>query len=61
MMNQILQQDREMVRSFFIKHWGSPQMVVSSGSYQCDELEGLYVKDDEGNIHALLTYMIRSG
>ncbi|QPC45851.1 GNAT family N-acetyltransferase [Mangrovibacillus cuniculi] len=60
-MIQIQQKDRDMVRSFFIKHWGSPQMVVSSGNYQCDELEGMYVKDDEGNIHALLTYMIRSG
>lgn len=34
----IKQLNRAMVNQFFTNHWGSPQMVVSTGIYNCSEL-----------------------
>ncbi|WP_251131618.1 GNAT family N-acetyltransferase [Exiguobacterium sp. S3] len=49
---------QEDIRNFFVKHWGSTQMVVSSGTYDCAELEGfVYMKTNQ--IHDLVTYVIR--
>ncbi|MFN3632845.1 MAG: GNAT family N-acetyltransferase, partial [Exiguobacterium profundum] len=49
---------QEDIRNFFVKHWGSTQMVVSSGTYDCAELEGfVYMKTNQ--IHGLVTYVIR--
>ncbi|WP_175615841.1 GNAT family N-acetyltransferase [Piscibacillus halophilus] len=48
---------KETLTQFFTKHWGSPQMVVSSGIYQCDELDG-FVVIEEGEIMGLITYII---
>jgi len=45
---------QEDIRNFFVKHWGSTQMVVSSGTYDCAELEGfVYMKTNQ--IHGLVT------
>lgn len=51
--------DHSRVKEFFIKHWGSPVMVVSTGVYHCDQLDGLAVIDEDGEIIALLTYVTR--
>ncbi|MDA5559776.1 GNAT family N-acetyltransferase [Exiguobacterium sp. MMG028] len=49
---------QEQVQDFFIKQWGSSQMVVSSGTYDCAKLEGfVYMKSNQ--IHGLVTYVIR--
>ncbi|WP_261375897.1 hypothetical protein [Brevibacillus brevis] len=30
--------DKNIITEFFIQHWGSPQMVISSGVFQRDAL-----------------------
>jgi len=51
--------DKTILQHFFKEHWGSPQMVISSGIFQCDELDG-YVMLDEGNrIVGLITYIMK--
>lgn len=50
--------DRSTVRQFFITHWGSPQMVVSTGVYDCSELDGFAAVQGSGKIVGLITYMI---
>ncbi|KGR76270.1 GNAT family N-acetyltransferase [Ureibacillus sinduriensis] len=45
---------------FFKLHWGSPQMVISSGVYDCSELDGFAVlKGDE--MIGLITYIVENG
>ncbi|MCQ5454621.1 GNAT family N-acetyltransferase [Bacillus paralicheniformis] len=46
------------VTAFFHKHWGSPDMVNSHGTFRCDELEGFAVTDEKGDIKGLITYFI---
>jgi GNAT superfamily N-acetyltransferase len=52
-------EDRPKVKEFFKKQWGSSQMVISTGVYHCDELDGLVVFADNGEIIGLLTYVKR--
>lgn len=48
--------NRSAVKAFFIEHWGSSVMVISSGSFTIQELEGfLYVV--EGSIVGLISYV----
>jgi ribosomal protein S18 acetylase RimI-like enzyme len=51
---------REAVRDFFIDHWGSPQMVVYTGIYNCSELDGFAVLNDNQEIIGLITYIIKA-
>ncbi|WP_044893946.1 GNAT family N-acetyltransferase [Bacillus alveayuensis] len=51
--------DRTTVKEFFKTQWGSPQMVISTGVYHCDELDGLAVFGENGEIIGLLTYVKR--
>lgn len=45
---------QEDIHNFFVKHWGSTQMVVSSRTYDCAELEGfVYMKVNQ--IHDAVT------
>nr|WP_214740597.1 GNAT family N-acetyltransferase [Exiguobacterium sp. s48] len=54
----ILSSMQEDIRNFFVEQWGSSQMVVSSGTYDCAKLEGfVYMKSNQ--IHGLVTYVIR--
>jgi hypothetical protein len=32
--------DKLKINHFFIKHWGSPEVVISSGTFQCNKLDG---------------------
>ncbi|TFB22843.1 GNAT family N-acetyltransferase [Filobacillus milosensis] len=45
------------LNQFFEKHWGSPKMVTSTGVYQCNELDGYAVIEDN-EIVGLITYVI---
>ncbi|MGG3998776.1 GNAT family N-acetyltransferase [Anoxybacillus kestanbolensis] len=51
--------DRIKVQQFFINHWGSPQMVVSTGVYDCSELDGFAAIQGSGEIVGLITYIIQ--
>jgi hypothetical protein len=42
--------DRSTVKQFFITHWGSPQMAVSTGVYDCSELDGFASLQDNGEV-----------
>lgn len=53
--NQLL---REKVRAFFEAHWGSPQMVISSGVYDCSNLDGFAVLNKYEEITGLITYIV---
>ena len=44
------------VRSFFIEQWGSPEMVISSGIYDCSVLDGFAALDEEARIVGLITF-----
>lgn len=50
--------DKQLTKEFFKKHWGSPKMVISSGTYKCDELDGFVALNESGQIVGLLTYII---
>ncbi|MGE7691354.1 GNAT family N-acetyltransferase [Lysinibacillus sp. NPDC097214] len=53
---QLPQQD---VVHFFTEHWGSTEMVISSGIYDCSKLEGFVYVDEQNTILGLVTYSIR--
>ncbi|UII57823.1 GNAT family N-acetyltransferase [Cytobacillus spongiae] len=50
--------DYSEVTTFFVEHWGTSQMVISSGIFQCDTLDGYAVVDQQKSIIGLLTYII---
>ncbi|MFB5269803.1 GNAT family N-acetyltransferase [Paenibacillus enshidis] len=52
------QLDREKLIHFFNTHWGSPEMVVSTGVYQCDQLDGFAVLGEDEKIIGLVTYTV---
>lgn len=51
---------KEKVIEFFKEHWGSPQMVISTGIYDCSTLDGFAVLKEE-KIIGLITYDIQKG
>lgn len=51
---------KENIISFFKEHWGSPQMVISTGIYDCSTLEGFAVLKEE-KVIGLITYVIQNG
>lgn len=61
MIIQVIQEEtRRQVNTFFIQHWGSPQMVTSTGVHDCSLLDGFYVANDDHEIIGLITYNIFS-
>jgi len=48
------------VIQFFMEHWGSAEMVVSSGIYNCSELDGFIYVNEHDEITGLITYIIRN-
>ncbi|MFS0557382.1 GNAT family N-acetyltransferase [Brevibacillus sp. 179-C9.3 HS] len=52
--------DKNVVTQFFIKHWGSPQMVISSGVFQCDALDGYAVQGDDSGINGFITFVLEN-
>ncbi|RAI82923.1 GNAT family N-acetyltransferase [Macrococcoides goetzii] len=58
MIEAINEQNRASVIEFFNEHWGSSEIIVSSGRYNCAELPGLVYMEDK-KITGLLTYIIK--
>ncbi|MDQ0208736.1 GNAT family N-acetyltransferase [Alkalicoccobacillus murimartini] len=56
---KISNQIREQVSQFFESNWGTNQMVLSSGIYNCSELKGFVSRDSSGDIVGLITYVLR--
>jgi len=50
--------EKSKITHFFTDHWGSSQMVISSGIFQCDELDGFAVLNENGDIIGLITFVI---
>ncbi|WP_339258177.1 GNAT family N-acetyltransferase [Lysinibacillus sp. FSL K6-3209] len=55
----ISQVPKKDVQAFFQTHWGSTEMVISSGIYDCSTLEGFAFLNDTHLIIGLVTYEIR--
>ncbi|MEY9972234.1 GNAT superfamily N-acetyltransferase [Lysinibacillus sp. RC46] len=47
------------VLQFFKEHWGSTEMVISSGIYDCSQLDGFAYVDKQNMMLGLVTYIIR--
>lgn len=61
MIIQVIEEEtRSQVKAFFTKHWGSSQMVTSTGVHDCSLLDGFYAKNDDHEIIGLITYHITS-
>ncbi|TCI22950.1 GNAT family N-acetyltransferase [Exiguobacterium sp. SL-10] len=58
MIEPITSSTRDAVRSFFIDAWGSPEMVISTGTYDCATLDG-FVWSEGNVIIGLTTYVTR--
>lgn len=50
---------KEQVINFFIQQWGTTEMVISSGVYDCSKLDGYLFLNDQRKIIGLITYIIR--
>ena len=59
MIEQIKRENKDKVISFFKEHWGSSEMVISSGIYQCEKLDG-FIYEENHKIIGLITYVIKS-
>ena len=55
---EITNENREKVVSFFEEHWGSADMVISTGIYSCDTLDG-FIFEESNQILGLVTYVIK--
>ncbi|CAN2255090.1 putative acetyltransferase (fragment) [Bacillus subtilis] len=49
---------KQMMADFFAKHWATPEMVISSGIFRCNELDGYAAIDESGEIIGCITYVI---
>lgn len=49
-----------LIVDFFTEHWGSPEMVISSGIYDCSSLDGFAVVEDKDKIVGLITYIFEN-
>nr|WGE04372.1 GNAT family N-acetyltransferase [Bacillus subtilis] len=49
---------KQMLTDFFAKHWGTPEMAISSGIFRCDELDGFAAVNESGEIIGCITYTI---
>ncbi|WP_062050437.1 GNAT family N-acetyltransferase [Bacillus sp. JCM 19034] len=51
--------EKNKIIEFFKLHWGSPEMVISSGVYNCSTLDGFTSINNDGEIIGLITYIIK--
>lgn len=60
-MNMTLLHDcpEDQIINFFTQHWGGTEMVISSGIYNCSQLDGYAFLNIELEIIDAVTYMIR--
>ena len=54
--SQVPQND---VIDFFQAHWGTTEMVISSGIYDCSQLQGFAYLNASQTIIGLITFIIR--
>ncbi|MEC1177583.1 GNAT family N-acetyltransferase [Metasolibacillus meyeri] len=54
---KITEDNRLRVVDFFQEHWGSSEMVISSGTYVCSELDG-FIFEENNRILGLVTYVL---
>ncbi len=54
---EITEEVRERIVAFFHEHWGSTEMVISSGVFKCEKLEGFFVQEYD-QIIGLVTYRL---
>lgn len=50
---------KDKIIHFFVQHWGSTEMVISTGIYDCSQLEGYACFNDQQEMMGLITYIIR--
>ncbi len=50
---------KQLITDFFHRHWGSTKMVISSGVYECDTLDGFAVLNETSEMTGLITYMLK--
>jgi GNAT superfamily N-acetyltransferase len=50
---------KDKIVDFFKLHWGSPEMVISSGVYDCSTLDGFAVINGGSEINGLITFIIK--
>lgn len=50
---------KKKVVNFFIQHWGTTEMVISSGIYDCSQLDGYVLINNQQEIIGLITYILR--
>ncbi|MFQ3543032.1 GNAT family N-acetyltransferase [Halobacillus rhizosphaerae] len=50
--------EKDKIIHFLESQWGSRQMVISSGVFDCSELDGFAAMDDRGTICGLVTFII---
>ncbi|WP_377888915.1 GNAT family N-acetyltransferase [Alkalihalobacillus sp. R86527] len=55
----IKDEDRTYIKELFEKSWGSNVMVLSSGVYHCNELDGFCIRNGKGDVEGLITYVFR--
>lgn len=55
----IHQVPKQTVRDFFQEHWGSTEMVISSGIYDCSNLAGFAFMNEQEMMIGLITYIVR--
>ncbi|WP_325178151.1 hypothetical protein [Macrococcoides caseolyticum] len=58
MIEAINDNNRELVIKWFKEKWGSTEMIISSGRYDCSTLPGL-INIEKDEITGLLTYVIK--
>ena len=58
LIEQINSENRDKVIAFFNEHWGSSEMVISSGIYTCENLDG-FIFEENDHIAGLLTYVMK--
>lgn len=56
---EIKKENKERVISFFKEHWGSSEIVISSGVYKCENLDG-FICEENHQIIGLVTYIIKN-
>lgn len=57
MIKPITIHNRQRVIDFFKKHWGGTEMIISSGTFDCAQLDG-YIYEGRDEILGLLTYVV---
>jgi GNAT superfamily N-acetyltransferase len=59
MIQEVKKISKFKVEEFFTAHWGSPEMVISSGVYDCSKLDGYAFFNEKEEITGLITYFIQ--